>query len=364
VVVTLTNGAQEAGFVAGNTATRLTMNAAWAATPAGGNAYSVSRIGYTSTTLVDASKSWAANQWAGAVVTVTLSNNSTETDTVASNTANTLTMSAPWAITPSAGNAYVVLKSTVTYTANTLMDTAKNWIANQWVGAIVTVTLSNGSTETDTVASNTATKLTMSSAWATLPAAGNQYSMVAPVVIYLACPTTAPYWSCATAGQSGGYVATSGSGTFAIAASPVGPYAGTVVFTDPNLIDPSGGNVISVAGNGGVSVFGGTVYTPRGSMSISGGGSTGTGVSISGRLIVRALSIPANGNSNSQLIFAGSGPSSSTSTCFYFTASLAGTEANGSMINAHVRFETGCNSAGLIGLVQPARTSIISFAYG
>jgi hypothetical protein len=99
-------------------------------------------------------------------------------------------------------------------------------------------------------------------------------------------------------------------------------------------------------------------------MSISGGGSTGTGVSISGRLIVRALSIGANGNGNSQLIFAGSGPSSSTSTCFYYTAGLTGTEAGGSMINAHVRFETGCGSAGLTGSGQSARTSIISFAYG
>jgi hypothetical protein len=316
---------------------------------------------------VDVTKAWATNQWAGAVVTVTLSNNSTVTDTVASNTGKTLTMSSPWAVTPSAGNAYTVLLTTVSYTSNTLTDTSKNWITNQWVGAIVTVTLSNGSTETDTVASNTATKLTMSSAWPTwptAPVAGDQYSLVAPVVIYLGCPTSGPYWSCATAGQSGGYVATSGSGTFAIAAFPSGPYAGTVLFTDPNLIDPSGGSVLSVSGNGGVSVFGGTVYSARGSMSISGGGSTGTGVSISGRLIVRALTVGANGNGNSQLIFAGSGPSPSTSTCFYYTASLAGTEANGSLINAHVRFETGCNSAGLSGSGLSSRTSIISFAYG
>jgi hypothetical protein len=371
VVATLAGGALEADFVTGNTATTLTTSAAWGTTPAGGNAYSVSTIGYTSTTLVDVTKAWATNQWAGAVVTVTLSNNSTVTDTVASNTGNTLTMSSPWTVTPSAGNAYTVLLTTVSYTSNTLTDTSKNWIANQWVGAIVTVTLSNGSTETDTVASNTATKLTMSSAWPTwptAPVAGNQYSLVAPVVIYLACPTSGPYWSCATAGQSGGSVATSGSGTFAISAAPSGPYAGTVLFTDPNLID-SGGSVVSVSGNGGVSVFGGTVYTPRGSMSISGGGSTGTGLSISGRLIVRALAVGANGNGNSELIFTGSGPSPTTSTCFYFTVGLSGTEGNvpagyASTINAHVSFETGCSSAGLIGGVQPARISIIGFAYG
>jgi hypothetical protein len=358
VVVVNLAGAQEAGFVASNDATTLTMNPAWGTTPAGGNGYAISKIGYTTNTLVDGTKTWATNQWAGALVTVTLSNTSTETLTVSSNTSNTLTMSAPWAPEPSPGNAYAILMTTVSYTANTLVDTSKNWIANQWVGAIVTVTLSNGSTETGTVASNTSNTLTMSSPWATTPALGNQYSILAPVVVYLACPSAAPYWSCATAGQSGGSITTSGSGTFAITASAT--YGGMVVFTDPNLVDPSGGNTISVAGNGGN--FGGTVYLPRGSLSIGGGGCCGTGVSVLGRLIVRALDI--SGNGNAVVIFTGAGPSSSTSTCFYYDASLAGTEANGSMIAAHARFETGCSSAGIAGSGQSARTSIISFAYG
>ncbi len=367
VVVTLAGGAQEIDFVASNTATKLTMTSPWSTTPAGGDAYSVSVIGYTSNTLVDASKAWATNQWAGAVVTVTLSNNSTETATIATNTANTITMTAPWTITPSPGNAYVLLKIPVTYTPTSLVDTSKTWITNQWAGAIVTVTLSNGSTETDSVASNDSDTLTMSRRWATLPAPGNQYSVVAPVVVYLACPTSAPYWSCAAAGQSGGSVSTSGSGTLAIAGAPSEPYAGTVLFTDPNLIDPPGGHVVSVSGNGNVlsrvSAFGGTVYMPRGSMSISGGSGTGRGAIISGRLVIRALDI-ATDPGNPGLTFSGPGPASSSSTCLYFTDSLAGTEANGSTIKAHVRFETGCGSAGLTGSGQSARTSIISFAYG
>ena len=362
VVVTLSAGAQEVDFVTSNTATTLTVNPAWGTTPAGGNGYTVAKIEYTSNSLVDGSKTWATNQWAGAIVTVTLSNNSTETGTVASNTGQTLTMSSPWAVTPSPGNAYALLKTSVSYTSTTLVDTSKNWITNQWVGAIVTVTLTNGSTETDSVASNTSNTLTMSSAWAITPALGNQYSVVAPVVIYLACPTSVPYWSCASTGQSGGSLATSGSGTFAVVASAT--YGGIVLFTDPNLLDPTGGNVVSVSGNGGN--FGGTVYAPRGSVSISGGGCCGTGVSVAGRLIVRALFI--SGNGNAVLTFTGAGPSSMSSTCFYFTASLVGTEANGSAkpptIDAHVRFETGCSAAGLTGGGQSARTSIISFAYG
>jgi hypothetical protein len=358
VVVTLTGGAQEAGFVASNSATTLHMNPSWSTTPAGGNGYAVSRIGYTANTLADGTKAWTTNQWAGAIVTVTLSNNSTETRTIASNTPNTLTVSAAWSPTPSPGNAYAILKTTVSYTSNTLVDTLKSWIANQWVGAIVTVTLSNGSTETDTIASNISNTLTMSSPWSTTPSLGDQYSILAPVVIYLACPTTAPYWSCATAGQSGGYITTSGSGTFDILASAT--YGGLVVFTDPNLVDPGAGNTVSVSGNGGN--FGGSVYLPRGSLSISGGGSGGSGVTVAGRLVVRALDITGNGNA--ALTFTGAGPSASTSTCFYFDASLFGTEATASTIAAHARFETGCSSAGVTGSGQTARMSIISFAYG
>ena len=218
---------------------------------------------------------------------VTLSNNTTETNTVASNTGDTLTMSANWNPTPSPGNAYVV--STIGYTSkpsNTLVDTSKTWITNQWAGAIVTVTLSSNETETNTVVSNTAHTLTMSSKWGPTPSLGDAYSIVAPVVIYLACPTSGPYWSCATAGQSGGHMSVGGQGRFAVSAPTAGPYAGISLFADPNLIDP-GGSTLSLSGNGGR--FGGTVYLPRGSVDVAGGGANG--VTVSGRLIVQALAV-------------------------------------------------------------------------
>jgi hypothetical protein len=426
VTVTLPNNSTVTGTVASNTANTLTMTSAWSTLPTAGNAYVVSTIGYTATTIVDTSKTWAAGLWNGAQVMVTLSNNSTETATVTASTAHTLTISTPWTTTPSAGNAYVV--STIGYTLSTLVDTAKSWIANAWSGAVVTVTLNSGNggtvsygsttltdtaknwtsnqwagrtasvtladgsqqtdtiasntahtltmtsawgatpgagnpyaiTETGTVASNSATTLTMTSAWGTLPPLGSQYSVLAAVVIYLACPTSAPYWSCATGGQSGGYVSTSGQGSFAVTSAASGMYGGIALFTDPNLIDPSGSQVVSVAGNGGS--FGGTIYAPRGTLSISGGGSSGSGVTVSGRVIVKAIAI--SGNTAAVLTFSGPAPASSTPYCYYYNDSLTGFEANGSTRAGDVRFESGCNSAGLNSQGSTSPTSIINFAYG
>jgi hypothetical protein len=359
VTVTLPSSITETNTVASNTANTLTMSAAWTTTPPAGNAYSMTSLHYTSTTIVDGTKNWTNNQWQGSLVTVTLSNNSIENAIVASNTANTLTVSPAWTTQPASGNGYVV--TTLGYTTNTLVDANKSWITNQWTGSIVTVTLTGGATETGTVASNTATTLTMTAPWSTLPAAGNAYSLLAPVVIYLACPTTAPYWSCATAGQSGGNVNISGQASLAVTASPSGPYAGVALFTDPNLIDPSGGNVISISGNGGGSIFGGTLYLPRGSINLTGGGSSGSGLTVGGRLIVRALFL--GGNGNSALAFSGSAPLP-TSTCYYYNDALTGAEPNSTGVPAHLQFETGCGSAGLTGGTTLSPTSIINFAYG
>jgi hypothetical protein len=423
VTVTLGNGAQETDTVASNTNNTLTMSSPWTTIPPAGSKYTVSTLGYTSNTLVDTSKHWTTS-WAGDIVTVTLTNGTNEVGTVASSTTNTLMLSSPWTTVPDAGNGYVV--SSIGYTANTVVDSSKtwannvwtgavatvilstgtasgyssttvtdpsqHWAANQWVGDKVQVTPSGGSQETDTVSTNTATTLTLSSAWGTtpnsgdsysitesgtvannashtltlsspwttVPAAGSAYSVVATVVIYLACPSSAPYWSCAPGGQSGGYVSTTGSGTFAVTAAASGPYAGIALFTDPNLIDPATGQVVSVAGNGGS--FGGTIYAPRGTMSISGGGATGSGVNVSGRVIVQNLFI--SGNSASILTFTGPAPASGAVYCYYYIDSLSGTEPAGAPQPGDVRFESGCSSAGVNngGITTPS--SIINFDYG
>lgn len=351
VSVTLSNSTIETDTVLSNTANTLTMTANWnPGLPSGGNAYVIHTLTYTANTLSDSTKSWTAGVWNGAVVTVTLSGNSTETGIVASNSSHTLTMTTPWGVTPSTGTSYVV--ATLGYTSNTLVDTSKSWPVNQWAGSVVTVTLGVNSMETASVLSNTSHTLTMSSPWGTIPSAGDAYSISTAVVIYLACPTSAPYWSCGVGGQSGGSLSTSGQGTFAVTASVTGPYAGFVLLTDPNLIDPSGGSVVSVSGNGGS--FGGSIYAPRGSVNLSGGGSSGGPVNIAGRLIAQDLVI--GGNGNELLNLTGSVPSGVTY-CYYYNDSSTGAEGSGSSLDAHFQFETDCATAS-------SRTSIISFNYG
>jgi hypothetical protein len=363
VTVTLTNGSTVTGTVQSSTAHSLTMNSNWTTTPSAGNAYVVTTLGYTPNTLVDAGRTWTVNQWVGDVVAVTLSNGSTETGTVASNLAHSLTMTSNWNPSiPSAGNAYVV--STLGYTSNTLTDNTKNWTVNQWTGAIVTVTLPNSSTETGTVQSNSATTLTMTSAWSpTTPPLGSTYSIVAPVVIYLACNTSAPYWSCATGGQSGGYIGTSGQGSFNVSPYTTGQYAGISLFADQNLIDPPGASALSVSGNGGN--FGGTIYVPRGSLNISGGGSSGQGVNVAGRLIVQSLAVSVNSSLHGLFLNGTVSSSGGGAVCDYYNDTLNGTEANGTSQNAQVQFEAGCASGGLNSQGNGTTpTSIISFAYG
>lgn len=62
-----------------------------------------STVSYTASTLTDTSKSWATNQWTNAFVVA-----GTVQATVASNTSNTLTLTAPWSTQPANGTAYTV----------------------------------------------------------------------------------------------------------------------------------------------------------------------------------------------------------------------------------------------------------------
>jgi hypothetical protein len=61
--------------------------------------------------------------------------------------------------------------------ATTLTDSSKSWTPNQWVGATVTITGGTGAGQSGTIVSNTATVLTVVTAWGTNPAAGSTYAV-------------------------------------------------------------------------------------------------------------------------------------------------------------------------------------------
>lgn len=62
--------------------------------------------------------------------------------------------------------------------ATTLVNSAKNWTANQWANAYqVRITGGTGAGQTRLISSNTATSLTVASSWTTNPDATSQYSI-------------------------------------------------------------------------------------------------------------------------------------------------------------------------------------------
>ena len=62
-------------------------------------------------------------------------------------------------------------------TSTTLTNSARNWTVNQWTNAQVRISAGTGAGQIRTVASNTATALTVSAAWTTTPDATSQYSI-------------------------------------------------------------------------------------------------------------------------------------------------------------------------------------------
>lgn len=62
-------------------------------------------------------------------------------------------------------------------TSTTLTNSAKNWTVNQWTNSQIRITAGTGAGQIRTVASNTATAITVSTAWTTTPDTTSQYSI-------------------------------------------------------------------------------------------------------------------------------------------------------------------------------------------
>jgi hypothetical protein len=145
--------------------------------------------------LIDATQTWATNQFAGQYVTITTgtlpssgtaTSNTAYSALIASNTATTLTFAAlPFATT--AGCGYDI--SPVVTTAqtdgqatsvggtapSTLVDASKSWTTNQWAGYMVTFLGGAYAGQQAPIASNTSGALTLSTAFTSAIAAGTPY---------------------------------------------------------------------------------------------------------------------------------------------------------------------------------------------
>lgn len=136
--------------------------------------------GGSTTTLIDSTKAWQTNQWANYRIRIVAGTGVGSEFAITSNTATTLTYSAQ-GFTPDATTKYRIMDTFGTMTAastTTITDTTKNWIVNQWAGKRVVITSGTGQRQEGTIASNTATVLTLSVA-ITLPDTTSTYSILA-----------------------------------------------------------------------------------------------------------------------------------------------------------------------------------------
>jgi len=92
-------------------------------------------------------------------------------------------------------------------TATTLTDSGKTWTANQWAGYFVTISAGTGKGQLRTISSNTATALTVSSAWATTPDSTSQYSVAA----VQACSMQTTATDCSNAALASASLSSTGS---------------------------------------------------------------------------------------------------------------------------------------------------------
>ncbi len=68
--------------------------------------------------------------------------------------------------------------STGSNSATTLNDTSQAWTANQWTNYLVVITSGSGSGQVQSITSNTAARLTVSSTWTTIPDSTSLYKIV------------------------------------------------------------------------------------------------------------------------------------------------------------------------------------------
>jgi hypothetical protein len=134
--------------------------------------------GGSTTTLVDSTKNWATNKWAGYKFRINAGTGLSNEITVISNTSNTLTY-ALQTFTPDTTTRYDIMETYGVATSGsttTLVDTTKNWVVNQWSGKRIVYIAGTGQRFATTVASNTANTITF--ATGTAPDTTTMYTIL------------------------------------------------------------------------------------------------------------------------------------------------------------------------------------------
>jgi hypothetical protein len=153
--------------------------------------------------VVDTSKAWSTDVWAGYAVTITGGTGVDQTRVIASNDTNTLVLVDVWLIQPDStstydiralpSDAYEYGTASGAPTISTLEDLSKAWTTNQWATYLVKITAGAGANQVAQVASNNATTLTLVNAWTIQPDYTSRfvlYPMPARTYTITAAPST------------------------------------------------------------------------------------------------------------------------------------------------------------------------------
>jgi hypothetical protein len=145
--------------------------------------------GGTGSSLADTTRTWTANQWRNYDVRVLSGPSAGTVETVTGNNSTSLFIDA-WVATPFPNNTsvYTLLVTNVfggqaaSGTTTTLTDNlgTRDWTVNRWAGFQVRILSGAGAGQVRTIASNTATALTVDPAWTTTPTSTSAYAILPP----------------------------------------------------------------------------------------------------------------------------------------------------------------------------------------
>ena len=134
----------------------------------------------TVTTLVDSTKSWTVNKWAGYYVRIFSGTAEGQLRQIVSNTATTLTWTTS-GTAPDATSQYLIdgfdSGTASSGSTTTLVDSTKSWAVNRWANYSVRFTFGTGKGEIMQIASNTATTLTFLRPLPTAPDSTTTYNI-------------------------------------------------------------------------------------------------------------------------------------------------------------------------------------------
>jgi hypothetical protein len=143
----------------------------------------------STTVLNDTTQAWATNQFAGQTLTILTGTLAGVSEPIASNTANSITVSSAFGSAIGSGVGYQVSPAILTAGSDgfattaggtgpsTLVDANQAWTTNEWAGQGVTLLAGAFAGQTSPIVSNTATALTLSINFASAIAAGTPYAI-------------------------------------------------------------------------------------------------------------------------------------------------------------------------------------------